>query len=53
MIFLRINVLFNIFLFRILRILRIFRIEIDIIVLLLDSTIVYKFDYDVLLDVFT
>ena len=50
MIFLKINVLFNIFLIRILRILYILRIEIDIIILLF-NTIIYKFDYDILLDI--
>ena len=50
-IFSRINVLFNVFLFRIkLRILfRIFYIEIDVIILLFDNTIVCKFNYNVYL----
>ena len=54
MIFLKINVLFNVFLLRIkLRILfRILRIEIDVIILLFDSTIVYKSNHNVLLNVF-
>ena len=57
MIFLKINVLFNVFLLRIkfrikLRILfRIFRIEIDVIIFLLNNMIVYKFNYNILLDV--
>ena len=50
MIFLKTYILFNMFLFRIFRILRIFRIEIDIIIFLLD-TIVYKFNYDILLNI--
>ena len=45
--------LFNVFLFRIkFRILFLFRIEIDVIILLFDNTIVYKFNYNVLFNVF-
>ena len=47
MIFLKINVLFNVFLFRIkFRIKFLLRIEIDVIILLFNIA-VYKFDYNV------
>ena len=48
-IFLKINILFNIFLLRIFRIFYIFRIEINIIIFLLNNTIVYKFNYNIYL----
>ena len=50
MIFLRINMLFNVFLFRIFRIFRILRIKIDIIILLF-NIIVCKFNHNVLFNV--
>ena len=50
MIFLKTNMLFNVFLLRILRIFYILRIEINIIIFLFDITI-YKSDYDILFNV--